>query len=66
MAIRYATKAAFVSEADGGLSITAGEIVLPEDGEPKKTGLLDQCGEPIYRMREAVPFGFVGRITTAK
>lgn len=63
MADRYGTKAAFIGETEGGLSITADVIVLPEPGKPKKTGLVDQYGQPIYRMREAVPFGFVGRVS---
>lgn len=61
MTERYATRGAFVLvDDDGRISATADEILLPVRARPRKTGLVDQYGEPIYRLREAVPFGFRG------
>lgn len=33
--------------------------VIVEDDVPVQTGLLDQYGDPLYRVRERIPFGFV-------
>lgn len=35
--------------------------VLVEDRGPIKTGLLDVNGVPLYRMPEAIEFGFKGK-----
>lgn len=36
-----------------------GLTVMAEDDAPEKTGLLDQHGNPIYRVREHIKAGFV-------
>lgn len=33
----------------------------PREDEPQKTGLLDQNGTPLYRVRQAEPVGFLAR-----
>jgi len=40
-------------------SVTADEIILPEDNRGIETGLLDNYGRPLFRYRETVKFGFV-------
>lgn len=37
---------------------TAREVII-DDGEPVATGLLDQHGNPLYRVVERIKIGFV-------
>ena len=37
------------------------EMVYEKDDRPEKTGLLDQHGTPLFRVRDRIPFGFQGR-----
>ena len=55
---RYTTRAAFVVDhGDDEFSATADQIIVDEDLQ--QTGLVDQNGVPLYRVRERVKFGFV-------
>ena len=53
--IRYTTRPR--AAWDDEVSETARQLIEQEDA-PEKTGLLDQHGRPLYRVRESVPFGF--------
>lgn len=39
-------------------AVTTREVIVSDDA-PVKTGLIDQTGAPIYRVRDSIPFGFV-------
>ncbi len=41
------------------LSEVSSREVIVEDDAPVKTGLLDQTGAPLYRVKDRLPFGFV-------
>lgn len=43
-----------------GEPISAREVI-ETDKTPERTGLLDQHGDPIYRVPDTVPFGFRGK-----
>ena len=42
----------------GDPSVTA-EAVVDQDEKQRQTGLIDQYGRPLVRLRERVKFGFV-------
>lgn len=48
-------------EWTGDVTLTSDEIIIDEDKDaPVFTGILDVDGNPIYRLVEREPFGFVG------
>lgn len=56
--MRYVTRAYWLdTDADGDVSVTADEVI-ESDKTPQRTGLLDQHGDPIYRLQDTVPLGF--------
>lgn len=55
-------RAVFVGGDYEDPSMTADEIIM-EDDEPEFTGLFDPAGQKIYRDRDRVTFGFVGKTT---
>lgn len=60
----YRTKSVYVGHDDNGdVMMTADEIII-EDANPRPTGLLDSRGDEIYRVRDRIPFGFVGPTKT--
>lgn len=46
----------YSDDLEGNFQI-AGETVI-EDSDPIATGLVDIHGDPIYRVKDHVPFGF--------
>lgn len=56
---RYIAAAHFHDPWTGEVSVTADEVVEPADDAPVRTGLFDQHGNPLYRVRDKLPFGFV-------
>ena len=54
------SNAAILFDEYGETTMTADQIILPED-DREPTGLLDQHGKPILRERRRIKFGFVGR-----
>ena len=61
---RYITRRAWWDDEDGsnpGFSAIElrGMQIAVEDDQPEKTGLLDQHGDPLYRVRERIKTGFV-------
>lgn len=62
MATRYtpAPRAVLLDDPDVGVAATADEIILTDE-EYIPSGLFDSEGRQLYRRRERVPFGFVGR-----
>lgn len=52
---------AFVSSTHTPESRPTCEVIVPASG-PKDTGLLDADGTPIYRLSDAIPIGFVGKV----
>jgi hypothetical protein len=57
--VRYETRPRgyWASSGEWGTSVTADEVI-EADKAPRETGLLDQHGDPIYRLSESVPMGF--------
>lgn len=57
---RYVTRAVWSEyDEDGYISMTADTVMEAEDA-PRPTGLLDADGNPLYSVRERIPFGFQG------
>lgn len=58
---RYAAMPATAWDAHGEwfrMGSRPTETVYEADRTPRPTGLVDQHGTPIYRLRETVPMGF--------
>lgn len=55
----YVTKPRSWWSDEPALADVSTRTVIMDDDEPERTGLLDQHGTPIYRVRERIPFGFV-------
>jgi hypothetical protein len=54
---KYEARAIYQIDYDRDYSMVA-DTVIEADKSPQKTGLVDQHGTPIYRVRDYVPFGF--------
>ena len=50
----------YIYEWPDSISITA-NIVIEEECPPKDTHLVTEYGDKIYRVKETIPFGFVGK-----
>ena len=56
--MRYVTRALFAAiDSAGEFVATANEVHEPEP-DPQRTGLLDQYGNPLYRVVERHKMGF--------
>jgi len=56
---KYVPRNATIVGEYGELSMTADTLVEQED-QPTHSGLFDQFGRPLYRVRDKIRFGFVG------
>ena len=56
----YRTRAVWVGYDEDDPGMTADEV-WEDDHEPRDTGLITPQGDKIYRARETVAFGFVGK-----
>jgi len=57
---RYVTKAIECGDEWREPATASLDVLVTED-KPEDTGLLDQFGERLYRLRDRVPIGFVSR-----
>lgn len=53
--LKYVPRAEWDSRYDG---TTAAEVIVAEGEGPTDTGLLDQYGRKLYRVKDKVPIGF--------
>lgn len=56
----YKTRSAYIGRDEHDPAMTA-DTVIVEDATPIDTGVLDPYGQKVYRCKDTVRFGFIGR-----